>query len=284
MKKSVLNSPRFLELKRKKRKVFVRKALILLLLFILILIGLSFLSKWQRININNIQISGNKIIETKAVEEIVKENLAGNYLWIFPKTNFIIYPQNKIETELKNKFKRIKEVFVNNKNINTLEIIISERTALYTYCGIAPASSNLGARLPSEEKCYFMDESGYIFDEAPYFSGEVYLKFYGQADSYFFEPNFGKLVSLREVFKKMSLNPAVFFVEDTGDIKVFLSSTTPQFGPYIIFKASDNFDQIVENLQSILLTESFQAEFKTKYSSLLYIDLRFGNKIYYKFK
>ena len=65
---------------------------------------------------------------------------------------------------------------------------------------------------------------------------------------------------------------------------MFLSSSTSQMGPEIIFKADSDFNQIIENLQSVLTTEPLQTEFKTKYSSLLYIDLRFGNKVYYKFK
>ena len=128
--RSVLDSPRLLELKKKKRKIFTRKIFFLVFLLILILIGLSFLSKWEKLNINSIQISGNKVIETDMIEEIVKEKISGNYLYFFPKTNFIIYPQREIETELKDKFKRIKDISVNDKNIKTLNISLTERTAL----------------------------------------------------------------------------------------------------------------------------------------------------------
>ncbi len=278
-KKSVLSSPRLLELKRKKHKIFFKKMFFLIFLFILILIGLSFLSKWQKLNINNIQISGNKVIEAKMIEDIVKEKITGNYLWIFPKTNFLFYPKGEIRKELADKFKRLKDISLNVQNLQTLNVSLNERTALYTYCGLAPVELD-----DKNQKCYFMDESGYIFDEAPYFSGEVYLKFYGIADSYFFQPNFAKLISFKETLEKIGIKPVVFFIEDTGDIKVFLSSTTSQLGPFINLKANANFDEIVENLQSVLTTEPLQTEFKTKYSSLLYIDLRFGNKVYYKFK
>lgn len=279
MKKSVLSSPRLLELKKKKQKILFKKIFFLVFLIILILIGLSFLSKWQRLNINNIQISGNKVIETKMIEDLVKEKITGNYLWIFPKTNFLFYPKREIKTELANKFKRLKDISLNIQNLQTLNVSLDERTALYTYCGLAPAELD-----DKNQKCYFMDENGYIFDEAPYFSGEVYLKFYGIADSYFFQPNFTKLISFKETLEKIGIKPVVFFVEDTGDIKVFLSSATSQLGPFINLKANANFDEIVGNLQSVLTTEPLQTEFKTKYSSLLYIDLRFGNKVYYKFK
>ncbi|MEK7060027.1 MAG: hypothetical protein AAB970_00185 [Patescibacteria group bacterium] len=277
--KSVLNSPRFLELKKKKRKIFIKKILFLICFFILILVGLSFLSKWEYININNIQITGNKVIETKMIESVVKEKIAGNHLWFFPKTNFLLYPRGEIKKELADKFKRLKDISLNIQNFKTLNISLTERTALYTYCGLAPAELDA-----SNQKCYFVDNSGYIFDEAPYFSGEVYLKFYGKTDSYFFQPNFNKLISFKETLQKIGVKPVVFFVEDNGDMKVFLSSTTSQLGPFINLKADTDFNQVIENLQSVLTTEPLKTEFKTKYSSLLYIDLRFGNKVYYKLK
>ncbi|MFA6585690.1 MAG: hypothetical protein WCS86_00830 [Candidatus Paceibacterota bacterium] len=279
MQKSVLDSPRLHELKKKRQQVLLKKILSLILIFILILVGLSFLSKWQKININNIQISGNKVVETKAIEDLVKQKISGNYLWIFPKSNFLLYPVGEVKRELANNFKRLKNISLSVQNFQTLNISLDERTALYTYCGIAPAELD-----SSNQKCYFMDQDGYIFDEAPYFSGEVYLKFYGKADSYFFEPNFSKLISLKETLQKMGIKPAVFFVDDTGDIKIFLSSTTTQLGPFIALKADADFTQIAENLQSVLTTEPLQTDFKNKYSSLLYIDLRFGNKVYYKFR
>ena len=51
----------------------------------------------------------------------------------------------------------------------------------------------------------------------------------------FFEPNFSKLISLKETLEKINVKPATFYIENTGDIKVFLSSTTTELGPEIIF-------------------------------------------------
>jgi len=288
MQKSVLNSPRLLELKKKRRITLMRKIFFIIFLLFLVLVGLSFLSKWENFNISDIEISGNKIIETKVIEDVVKENISGNYFWFFPKTNFLFYPQNKIEIELKDKFKRIKNVFVNDKNIKTLSVLVEERTALYTYCGVAV---DLVPELQNQ-KCYFIDEDGYIFDEAPYFSGGIYLKFYGVVDnneenpsgSYFFPSYFKKLITLKETLNKIGIKPVAFSIEDNKDVNVFLSFSSTQIGPKIIFKLDSDFEKIIENLQSVLTTEPLQTEFKTKYSSLLYIDLRFGNKVYYKFR
>ncbi len=294
MQKSVLNSPRFQKIKKERNKILRRKIFFLLFLLVLILIGLSFLSKWDKLNINNIEITGNKVIETKMIEDVVKEKIAGNYLYFFPKTNFLLYPKGEIIKELTNKFTRLKNISLSIKNFQTLDISVAERMTLYTYCGDNPLS-NLGAELPSEQKCYFLDQDGYIFDEAPYFSGEVYLKFYGTVNngdplnipsgSYFYQSIFSKLISFKDTLEKIGVKPAAFYVQESGDIEVYLSSSVKsQLGPKIILKTDSDFDQVAENLQSVLTTEPFQSDFKNKYSSLLYIDLRFGNKVYYKFK
>lgn len=293
MRKSriVSNSPRFQKIKKEKHRVLRKKILFWIFLIILVLIGLTFLSRWSKININTIEISGNKILEKEAIESTVREEISGNYLWFLPKTNFLIYPQRGIEAELKNKFKRIESVFVNDKNVNTLEIILTERTALYTWCGeTLPEINTQGV---NENKCYFVDKEGFIFDEAPYFSGEVYLKFYGAVSmnednpsgSYFLKPYFTNLISLKDSFEKIGVKPVIFYADESGDIKAYLSSQIKsQLGPAIIFKADSDYTKIVGNLQSILSTEPLQTDLKTKYNSLNYIDLRFGNKVYYKFK
>ena len=171
-----------------------------------------------------------------------------------------------------------------------LEVSLTERMALYTWCG---DTINLVIGLPSgdstarEEKCYFVDEAGYIFDEAPYFSGDVYFKFYGLANlgTYFSKENFKQLIYFKDTLLGIGLKPVSLYVLDNGDIKVFLSNLNKApIGPYIALKASSNFQKVAENLQTALTTEPLQSDLKNQYSSLLYIDLRFGNKVVYKFR
>ena len=69
-------------------------------------------------------------------------------------------------------------------------------------------------------------------------------------------------------------------------MEIFLSkgtSSTSAIGPKIIFKKDADLQNIAENLQAALNIEPLKSKFKNKYSLLLYIDLRFGNKVYDKF-
>jgi hypothetical protein len=290
-KHTILNSPRLLELRRKKQRSTKRKILLIFVLFLALIIGLSFLAKISDLNIKDIKISGNKIIETKEIEEIVRNKISGNFFWLFPKTNFLIYPKHRIETELKNKFKRIKNITVNNKDFENLEIIISEYEGEYLWCGATIPVSNE----ENTQKCYFLDSEGYIFDKAPYFSGQVYFKFYGDSDfkqedplgKYFLRDKFAKLIVLKDTIRKLNLNINSFslqeFSENDSEGNFYISKDVAE-APKIIFKIDSDYQKIAENLQAALSTEPLHSDLQKKLALLLYLDLRFGNKVYYKFK
>jgi hypothetical protein len=195
------------------------------------------------------------------------------------------YPENAIKNELQNKFKRLTDINIAIKNDKTLEVSVQERMPKYTWCGVEISAP--------DEKCYFMDQDGYIFDEAPYFSGGVYFKFYGlpgvgntadPSGSYYSKQNFQQLVSFRDILVGFNLKPVAFNTTSGGDIEVYLSSGAPlTIGPKLIIRSGTDFQKVAENLETALTTEPLQTEFKTKYATLSYIDLRFGNKVYYRF-
>ena len=96
MKQSVLNSPKLSEFRKKKQRRIKRRIILILAIFVVLVLGFSFASRIPAFNINAVVVSGNKIIETKNIEEVVQNDLSGHYLWLFPKTNFLIYPKHKI--------------------------------------------------------------------------------------------------------------------------------------------------------------------------------------------
>ncbi len=291
MKRKVLNSPRLLELKRKRLRVFLSKIILSLVALLIIFAGLAYISRFKQLNISGIEITGNKIVDSETIKVIAQKELTGNYLWFFPKTNIFFYPKNNIKKELYDQLKRIEDISLSvqsSEDKENLEISVSEREAKYTWCADAP---DLVVGVPSattqEEKCYFMDSAGYIFDEAPYFSGGVYFKFYGSAvtGTYFFKENFKPLVDFKDTLVTMGLNPVSLYVVDNGDIKIFLSNSDKTSSePYITFNINSDYQRVAENLETALNTEPLLSNFKNKYSSLQYIDLRFGNKVYYKFR
>ena len=192
----------------------------------------------------------------------------------------MFYPKNSIKKELRNEFKRLKNINLFIKDKRILEVSVTEREALYTWCG-----ENLpeDGTMKEEQTCYFMDENGYVFDEAPYFSGNVYFRFFGSLSESYFTPGiFAKIISFKDFLSK--IDPVSLYLKTDEDIEIYLKSNRlPPDAPKIIFKKDFNLEKLSENLEAALSTEPLLSDFKNKRSSLLYIDLRYGNKVYFKF-
>jgi hypothetical protein len=285
-KRDVLNSPRLAELKRHRRRAWLGKFFLFLLGLLVIFALLTYISRLPNLNITEIQITGNKVVDTEALRTIVQEQIAGKYLWLFPKTNILFYPQKSIRTALQMKFKSLQDINLSIQENKILIVSLTEREAKYTWCGAVVPEANSN----SNQKCYFMDATGYIFDEAPYFSEGVYFKFYGSdgvnvenpSAGYFLKDTFAKLITFKDRIESFGLHPSAFWLDNIGDANFFLVSKSNQ-KPEIIFKIDADLEKVAENLQAALTTEPLQSKFKNKYGLLQYIDLRYGNKVFYKF-
>jgi len=174
-RKTVLNSSRVIKIKKEKRRSWRKRFYIFLVLLILIFVGLSFASHINSLNITSITVSGNKVIDDEGIIDVVDKNISGRYFFIFPKTNLLIFPRKNIKEELFDTYTRLNKIELNLAELE-LEVFVSERDAYYTWCGEDLPSQ--GVEL-EQVKCYFTDELGFVFDEAPYFSGDVYFRFYG---------------------------------------------------------------------------------------------------------
>ncbi len=289
MKRNILNSPRLLELKKQKQNVLKNKILFSVLGFSIFFVFLAFLSRISKLNISSIVVVGNTVTEAELIKQNVEKYMQGNYMWFFPKTNIFLYSQGKIKNNIIFEFKRLKDIELSVNNQRVLEIKVTEREPKYTWCGASIVS---GENSSTQNDCYFLDQEGYIFDKAPYFSGEVYFKFYGEVElkdnipsgSYFFRKDFSKLISFKKTLENISLKPVMLQVNSDGNVVVYLSSQDESQGPEIKFKLNADINRIVENLETALATEPLKTDFKQKYKSLLYFDLRFGNKVYFKFE
>jgi hypothetical protein len=288
-KKSLANSPSITELRHKKYKALKAKIIFYGILFIIFLIGICLILRISKININEVKISGNRVVDSKSIEDTVRENLRGNYFFLFPKTNFIIYPKEKIIKDLSSKYKRLKTISLNVVDFKTLEVLVNEYNGKYLWCG--GVVKELDSRI--EQKCYFMDSAGYIFDEAPFFSGEVFLKFYGlipniekqnPLGNYFNSEIFSKLIRFKELLEQNDFKVLSIWVNDQNEVYFNLSTLgIALINPKIILNTDFDYDKIAENLEAAIATEPLKTELKNNYASFSYLDLRFGNKVHFKF-
>lgn len=287
-KRHILNSPRLLEIKNARQKKRKKQTTVFLVCLFVFFVGLVFLSRLSVLRIYNITVTGNTVIDTKDILKVAGETMNGYYLFFIPKNNFVILPQKQMRENLEKNFPRLTDINIQISKDQTISISVAERGGSYTWCG---ESLNEGIRL-EDTNCYFLDETGFIFDKAPYFSGDVYFRFMGELSNkeeilgqYFAKDYWQNFITLREFLLEMNFKPSLLVLNKDSDVEVFLEhENEPPASPKIVFNKNADMFGIIENLQSAVSAEPLKTELAEKYTKLDYIDLRFGNKIYYKFK
>ena len=293
--REILTSPRILDLKRKKKREHARLVVLFSILFISIVGSTAYFSAHPRVTINAIEVVGTKIINSSDIEKTVKEHLSGRYFYLFSRANAFLYPHDHIYIDLLDLFPRIESLSVERTSINKLRIQITERIGSHLYCGTAPIDSSTYG----DENCYFINDDGYIFDRAPYFSGDVYFKFYGpllelkEGEVVSQESPLGRhmlsverfheIVGFIEGLKTLGFYPIGLSMGDDGGNTITLFRAQGAGHPIILFRNDNDLGEIFENLSVSMNKPEFRNEIQSKYNTLLYIDLRFKNKVLYKF-
>lgn len=285
-KKHILNSRRVLEDKNARQKKRKKTFFIFLCYFLVIFFVSVALSRYEKFRIVNIEIKGNSVIDSDDILKNISTSIGGYHFFVFPKNNIALIPENEIIKNLENEFSRLTDIKVELKTGNILFVSMLERTGSYIWCG---ENFVTGISL-ADTKCYFTDKIGFVFDEAPYFAGDVYFRFFGilsekgKTNGYFAKENFNNYILLKNEIENMNLRPIALLHKDNGETEFYLKHTNEiPNTPKIIFNQKDDIKKTVENLKSALNAEPLKTDIVKKYEKLLYIDLRFGNKVYFKF-
>ena len=233
-KREILKSVKVNEFYRKKRNMRFKKMLIFLVLICVIFVGLGFLSKLNKFSISDIKVVGNSVLTEDEIKSAVGREISENYLFLFSKKNSFIYPKNKIEVDLAEKFKRIDTISVRRDGLRTLVVELKEHSGKYMLCDMYQEDK-------SAENCFFVDDVGYVFAEAPHFSGNIYFRFYGfgtstpdnfLGKSFLNKNEFRKLIHFKELLDKNNNNPVALVLKDEDSAELIIDGL---LNPRILF-------------------------------------------------
>jgi cell division septal protein FtsQ len=90
-KRNFLNSPRLLELKHKRQKATINKFLYSAILFLILFSIFIYVCRIPRLNIQEIKVTGNKVLDTENMVSYVKSDINGKYFWLIPKSSVFFY-------------------------------------------------------------------------------------------------------------------------------------------------------------------------------------------------
>lgn len=266
--------------RQKRRAALLRESFFFLALCGAIVAAVVFFLREPSLRIRDIEVSGAQALSSGEIAAAVRESLDGNYLGLIPKENILFYPRRGVEKSLLSRFTRLSSADVSSESFHSISISVVERKASYLWCG--------AVREAVTTECFFIDATGYLFGRAATFSDNALMRFYGSltGDSdetigrrFLPENEFEILRSFLGAAAELGF-PASSLVKKEGtDYELNLKE-----GGRLIFSLGEGAEKAVSNLESALDTNPLKENIATKRSSLDYLDLRFGNKVFFKFR
>lgn len=279
---------------RTKKQIEVRKralkrwsigivcALVVLFIAITIMLNQPFM------RIGEIMVTGNETVHTDDITEAVTEAISGKTFWVFPHDTVPFIKRSQVRSLIEEYFPRIKTARISIQNFDILTLRVAEHEPEFLWC------NELVTDGPST--CYYMDQTSYIFSEAPYFTDNVYLKFTGTHFDLVDGPLRATVFDIDAIEQVLELRNLLYeggvvvnkiAAKEYGDYELYLDTVDgSRLGPesrLIINLATTN-TRILEDLQIAFSTEGFREKLETYPERLQYIDLRFSDKIVYRFQ
>ncbi len=279
-RQSTLRSP---ELAKKKKKQFKIKSSVAVFVFIVILAIPPIISHLPALTIQNIEITGNAVLTQEELRDYVKEKISGNYFKLFSKSNIFIYPKSKTEKSIMQDFFRLESVNFSFKNLKSIAVHVEERKPFAVWC----SSEIVDKTVVFHDECYFIDKEGFVFSQAPDFSGNVYVRYYGlitladtSASRQFFpSEEFKKVSSFITQIDSLGFHITDAVLYEDSDVELYTVS-----GGKILLTTREDFSVTFENFQSLLGDKTSVSDKSNFIEKLDYVDLRFGKKLYFKLR
>lgn len=261
-------------LRQRRRQIVVEGMAYLLAIIGASVLLLSQLTMLDAMAIHTVEVRGNKATPSRELLEVVRENIRGHYLALFSRGHILLYPRWSIERDILERFPRIWEAGVDVENLTTISVNVSEREPVAEYCR-------------TNATCFFLDENGFVFAPAPvpqdappdtivYRGGDVSEHPVGE---HFLAPDtFRSLAEFVGATVGFGIESVELRVADESEYRLLLAG-----GAEIVFDPADGYSGILENLGTVLGANELKTRLEDgRLIEVEYIDLRYGNKVFYK--
>jgi len=262
--------------RRKKRRI--RIAIVVFATLFILFAAVAGASWIPAVRISEIRVQGLEISSGDVVRDFVRSQLAGTIHGVFPKNSVFLYPKSDVVEKLQAQFPALHSVRLRANvptSFDSITVSLAERDPRALWCGA-----------DLEEPCSFMDEVGVVYAFAPEFSDAVYIKYYGATLDLEKPGKFPKQFLTPAQFKSISAL-AIELAKEVGPIeRVSVDAKNDariSFGNGfdLLFSVKDDGGDI---FQRFILAGEAEPFKNRSISDFQYLDLRFGDKLYYKLK
>ncbi|MBV9159190.1 MAG: hypothetical protein JO019_01170 [Candidatus Kaiserbacteria bacterium] len=257
---------RRVSLRSRRRRVRLLILLVVLIVLAALAYGVHYVSYLPRFALDIAQVDGAHQMNAQTVRDYAQSFIDSQPKSFISRSNMLMYPKAALEKSILDNFPPIKNVTISRRSLLGTEaaIHIDERAPFALWCGTI---------------CYVMDDSGFVFLDAsssiaapssPYtFSGGIDGESIGKT----FAP--GHLPGILALIKLLGNNGHVATgakIDNDQDFFVYLRE-----GYYLKASFGEDADQLSRNLLLILSSDALRSA-----QNIEYIDLRFGDRVYYK--
>ncbi|HEV3245077.1 MAG TPA: hypothetical protein VG102_01850 [Candidatus Paceibacterota bacterium] len=241
---------------------------------------LAQVSYLPRYSVGTVEVTGAQTVSPELVADYAQSIIYDGSHHFFSRANLLLYPKALIEKDIPLEFPRIASASVSSGLLsNAIIIKVTERTPFALWCLPAQAGTTDGT-------CYDMDENGFLFAQAPatastsgeyIFTGGVSVPTTSQSviGQTFVSGHSAGLVAFLQLLSQSGLTPLGASVQSDQDFTVPLRQG---FSLYASF--GEDPAALANNVELILSSNALSGQEQ----NLAYIDLRFGDKVYYKLK
>lgn len=259
---------------KKRRRRFPMRRFLKIAGGVVALAALVFLMQWKRLRVQSIDVVGASVTDPEDVRLFINSQIEGKILYLFPKSSMLLVPTASLTKWTARAFPRFESVDVRRKGVRELLVTVKEYQGEYLWC-------------ESEASCYFMAGNGVVFAEAPFFSGDAYVKlFFGEKKELPFSPLTGEQLELIELaldrLPSISIQPLVLRRVSEHQMDIVFSRYGEQ--TLLLIDPTRDIEKTLEDLATALAADPLKREFRDESKTLEYLDARFANKVIYKFK
>lgn len=245
----------------------------------------TWLSHRPTFYVTELVIEGLQVIEPTQVERISGDALSSQFFSRIFRNNMLLYPRARVLREIMALDTRIAAVALSFDSRNSLRITVREYTPAALLCRGGDSNevdiATTSTSIERVEQCYYADDRGYVFAHAPLWSGHPYVTFVSSGTEAtlrtFILPG-DEHVLVNQFLSSLSaidLRPHTVTMLGNNDFRIETALSWD-----ILWSSKKDPQKSTENLALVL--NALKSKSEKDQQELETIDLRFGNKIFYK--
>jgi len=249
------------------------RALGVIVLIAVVLGGATALTYAPWLRLGEIAVAGVDEAHREAVAAAVREEFSGSWMFL-PRDSIVVVSKDEIAAVVAREFPSMKNIRVARVFPNGIRIAADERELWGMYCTRTGAAGDRG-------QCAYLDRDGTAFEEVAGVSGWLLPVIYGSS-----HPRAGERLIANETVQLFEAAAVAIGRTGGGLLTLELATATP--GDLVLGLADGWELWVAETAEPAhwmgILTVLLENEIKNRATSLEYVDLRFGNKVFYKYR